>query len=122
MLTGVSDHRYAGAMSVDGHMTPSLARAARAVLNWSMEDLAERSGVSPATVRDYENGSFKQRVRGMNRASLMALARAFIDAGIEFTGGDTPGLIVRRAELLDNPPPSRKPPTLRPSGREKSKI
>ena len=109
-------------MSVDEHMTPSLARAARAVLNWSMEDLAERSGVSPATVRDYENGSFKQRVRGMNRASLMALARAFIDAGIEFTGGDTPGLIVRRAELLDNPPPPRKPPTLRPRGREKSKI
>ena len=109
-------------MSVDEHMTPSLARVARAVLNWSMEDLAERSGVSPATIRVYENGGFKQRVRGMNRASLMALARAFIDAGIEFTGGDSPGLIIRRGELLDNPPPARKPSTLRPRGRKKSMI
>lgn len=41
--------------------------------------------------RGYENGRFKQRVRGMNRASLMGLTRAFMDAGIEFTGGDTPG-------------------------------
>jgi transcriptional regulator with XRE-family HTH domain len=120
-LTNLIEPRYAEAMSVDEHMTPSLARAARAVLNWSMEDLAERSGVSPATVRDYENGRFKQRVRGMNRASRMALARAFVDAGIEFTGGDTPGLIIRRTELLDNPPPPRKPSTERPLGREKSK-
>jgi transcriptional regulator with XRE-family HTH domain len=103
-------------------MTPSLARAARAVLNWSMEDLAEHSGVSAATVRVYENGSSKQRVRGMNRATRMALARAFIDAGIEFVGGDAPGLIVRRAELLDNPPPPRRPLAQRPSGHVKTKI
>ena len=105
-------------MNVDDHMTPSLARAARAVLNWSMEDLAGRSGVSAATVRAYENGRSKHRVRGMNRATRMALARAFIDAGIEFVGGEAPGLIVRRTELLDNPPPARKPTTEPPPGQK----
>jgi transcriptional regulator with XRE-family HTH domain len=53
-------------MSTEEHMAPALVRAARAVLDWTMADLAERSGVSPVTVRDYENGKFKLRPRGMS--------------------------------------------------------
>lgn len=91
-------------MNSDAHiesMTPALMRAARAILKWSMEDLAGRSGVSRATIQDFESGSSAARPRGMNRTSRAALARAILDAGIEFAGGDAPGLIVRRRELLD---------------------
>lgn len=94
-------------MSADEHMTPALARAARAVLDWNMEDLAERSGVSSATVRDYENATWKQRPRGMNKANIVAIARALCDAGIEFVGKPAPGLLVHRPELLDQPPRPR---------------
>jgi transcriptional regulator with XRE-family HTH domain len=91
-------------MSNEAHtesMTPALMRAARAILKWTAKDLADRSGVSRATVQDYESGSSAARPRGMNRTSRTALARTILDAGIEFVGGDAPGLIVRRAELLD---------------------
>lgn len=97
-------------MDADEHltrMTPSLARAARAILNWSMEDLAERSGVSPATIRAYENGTAAQRPRGMTKANKAAIARALLEAGVEFIDAPAPGLLVRRSELLDNPPPTR---------------
>jgi transcriptional regulator with XRE-family HTH domain len=90
-------------MSAD-YMTPSLSRAARAILNWSMEDLAEKTGVASTTIRDYENGT--RETTRVNRAALVA---AFAGAGIEFAGGEgqTPGLLVRRAELLNNPPPPK---------------
>jgi transcriptional regulator with XRE-family HTH domain len=83
------------------HMTPALVRAARAILRWSAADVADHSGISRATVVDYESGNSGQRPRGINKASKAALARVFLDAGIEFVGGETPGLIVRRPELLD---------------------
>lgn len=89
------------------NMTPSLARAARAILNWSMGDLAAVCGVSVETIGNYENGSFKRRPRGINKVNKVAMARAFGDAGIEFIDQPGPGLIVRRPELLDNPPKSR---------------
>jgi transcriptional regulator with XRE-family HTH domain len=86
------------------HMTPSLSRAARAVLNWSMSDLAERSSVAPTTIRDYENGS-----REPHRLTRDAIAKVFWEEGLEFLGGknQVPGLLVHRAELLNNPPPPR---------------
>ena len=120
MLTNLSEWRYAGRMNADEHMTrmtPSLARAARAILNWSMEDLAERSGVSPATIRGYENGSAGQRPRGMNKVNKTVIARAFLEAGIEFIGAPAPGLIIHRPELLDNPPPARPRQGEKPAGR-----
>lgn len=86
----------------DEHMTPALARAARAILKWSMEDLATRVEVSVTTVRDYENGS-----RRPHRLTARAFAQAFREEGIEFVGGEgeAPGLRVHRRELLDCRPP-----------------
>jgi transcriptional regulator with XRE-family HTH domain len=86
----------------DEHMTPALARAARAILKWSMEDLAGRTEVSITTVRDYENGS-----RRPHRLTARAFAKAFREEGIEFVGGadEVPGLRVHRPELLDCQPP-----------------
>ena len=88
----------------DEHMTPALARAARAILKWSMEDLAARVEVSVTTVRDYENGS-----RRPHRLTARAFAKAFREEGIEFVGGadEAPGLRVHRRELLDSRPPRR---------------
>ena len=68
------------------HMTPSLSRAARAILNWSMEDLAKLIGVGITTVRDYENGS-----RAPRKLTILAIAAAFHDEGIEFVGGEGHG-------------------------------
>ena len=89
------------------HMTPSLSRAARAILNWSMEDLAKLIGVGITTVRDYENGS-----RAPRKLTILAIAAAFHDEGIEFVGGEgqVPGILVHRPELLNNPPPQRAKP------------
>ncbi len=91
-------------MDLDSHieaMTPALMRAARAILNWTAGDLAVRTGVSRATVLGYETGIAAKRSRGMNQATRTALARTIYDAGIQFMGGEEPGLIVRRPELLD---------------------
>ena len=86
------------------HMTPSLARAARAILNWSMADLAARANVAVTTVRDYENGEKQPR-----RLTQMAFAKVFHEEGIEFLGGEgvVPGLLVHRPELLSTPPRKR---------------
>ena len=96
--------KLSGSTMPNKYMTPSLARAARAILNWSMDDLAERIGVGPTTIRDYENGS-----RTPHRLTRQALEAAFLEAGIEFLGGagKVPGLLVHKPELLDNPPPPR---------------
>jgi transcriptional regulator with XRE-family HTH domain len=102
------------------HMTPSLARAARAILNWSMEDLAKRIEIGVTTVRDYENGTREPR-----KLTRMAIAAAFHDEGIEFVGGEgrLPGLLVHPPELLNNPPLPRalpEKPSGKPRGRRKS--
>jgi transcriptional regulator with XRE-family HTH domain len=86
------------------HMTPSLARAARAILNWSMSDLAQRTGMAATTIRNYESGK-----RGTTRVNRATIASAFRDEGIEFIGGEQslPGLVLTRPELINNPPPTR---------------
>jgi transcriptional regulator with XRE-family HTH domain len=63
-------------------MTPSLNRAARAILNWSTEDLAERTGAASTTIRGYENGT--RKTTRVNRAAMCA---AFAGAGVEFAAG-----------------------------------
>ena len=91
-------------MVLNEYMTPSLARAARAILNWSMADLAQRTGVAATTIRNYESGK-----RGTTRVNRATIAMAFQEQGIEFTGGEEslPGLVLKRPELLNNPPPPR---------------
>ena len=91
-------------MVLNEYMTPSLARAARAILNWSMTDLAQRTGVAATTIRNYESG--KRDTTRVNRATISA---AFQEEGIDFIGGEAtlPGLVLTRPELLNNPPPAR---------------
>lgn len=63
-------------------MDPRQCRAARVLLDWSQDDLSERSLVSVSTIRNFEQGK-----RATYPANLAALRRAFEDAGIEFMPG-----------------------------------
>lgn len=79
-------------------ITPPQIRAARALLNWSQEQLAEKAGVSLSTVRDYE----KER-RGGEIGGLKAICRALENDGVVFVPSENnlgPG--VRLAGLRPN--------------------
>lgn len=69
-------------------------KAARALLGWSQENLAEHSGISLPTVRRFEARS-KLRVSEDARRKLEAALEA---VGIEFTNGGAPGVRLRRKE------------------------
>ncbi len=62
-------------------------RAARALLNWSQGDLAERAGISKQSVNRIENGSMDARF-----STMTALNDAIRGAGVEM-GEDTNGVI-----------------------------
>jgi predicted transcriptional regulator len=66
-------------LMVNESLTPAQARAARAWLNWSKQELAERSGVSEKTIARFENG------QSLPYSSTLSRVRAaFEDAGIHF--------------------------------------
>jgi transcriptional regulator with XRE-family HTH domain len=60
--------------------TPQQSRAARGWLNWTVQDLAEKSMHNRKTVADFENGG-----RLPHERTLRDMRRAFEDAGIAFT-------------------------------------
>jgi transcriptional regulator with XRE-family HTH domain len=62
-------------------MIPAQCRAARAILDWSQQDLADAAKVANATIRNFEAGRSEPR-----RAILEALQRALEAAGVEFIG------------------------------------
>ena len=77
-------------------LLPIQIRAARALLNWSANDLAKQAGLHLTTVQRVElmNGPF----RG-NTDTLRKLETALIDAGVEFIEDpDRPGvcLVIER--------------------------
>ena len=63
------------------HLTSEQSRAARDLLRWTQEDLADAAGVSIFTVRDFERG------RTPDSSTLAVLRRAFEGAGIDFESG-----------------------------------
>ncbi|MDD3181288.1 MAG: helix-turn-helix transcriptional regulator [Alphaproteobacteria bacterium] len=63
-------------------------KAARALLDWSQEDLASASGLSIATIRKIESGALSPRDKTMG-----AIVSALEEANIEFT--DSTGVRVR---------------------------
>jgi len=63
-------------------IVPAQIRAARAMLEWSQEDLAEKSSVSLSTVRDVES----QR-RPLDTAAAAEIHRALENAGLIFIPG-----------------------------------
>lgn len=60
-------------------LTVEQSRAARGLLNWNQNQLAEAAHIGGATIRRFEAG---RRVPVYN--NLMAIRRALEDAGVEF--------------------------------------
>jgi len=74
-------------------MDRSQLRAARALLGWTQERLAEASGVSIPTIKRLEPGEGLVQTRV---DTLDKLQRALEAAGVEFTNGGEPGVKLRR--------------------------
>ena len=73
-------------------MTGSQIRAARALLGWSVRELAHRSVVSIARVHLFEDAEgFPSTAMG----HLTAIQATFEAAGVEFTNRNEPGVKLR---------------------------
>jgi transcriptional regulator with XRE-family HTH domain len=74
-------------------MTPAQCRAARALLDWSQQRLAESARVSDATIRNFEGGKSAPQ-----NATLDVLCRALESAGVIFVeeNGAGPGVRLRK--------------------------
>ena len=64
-------------------------RAARAMLGWTVRELARRSVVSIATINAIEDTDVPSSHR---QGDLAAIQAALEEGGIEFTNGDEPGV------------------------------
>nr|WP_280113196.1 PAS domain-containing protein [Methylorubrum extorquens] len=80
LLSIVASARFASpAARPVSEFTPALARSARAMLSWSILDLAEAADVSPSSVKRFEA---EDGVRGMTR---LAICRALEAEGLHFS-------------------------------------
>ncbi len=80
-------------------VTPAQLRAARGLLNWSVSELCERTGLAMNTVRKAENVTQYRSLYRPNaellKATLEEAGVAFIDAGSEM------GVGVRLLEAIE---------------------
>jgi predicted transcriptional regulator len=76
-------------------ITPEQSRAARGLLAWSQQELANKAGVGIVTVHQLETGTSQPR-----RATLDVIRRAFESAGVEFIDedGGGPGVRLRKRQ------------------------
>ncbi len=63
-------------------ISPAQCRAARAILDWSQQKLADESKIGNATIRNFEGEKSTPQ-----HATLDVLRRCFEAAGIEFING-----------------------------------
>jgi transcriptional regulator with XRE-family HTH domain len=75
-------------------MIAAQCRAARALLNWSQEQLASAASVSVTTLRNYERGATTPVTN-----NLAAIRAALEAAGVEFIpeNGGGPGVRLRKS-------------------------
>ncbi|PAQ10560.1 transcriptional regulator [Mesorhizobium temperatum] len=71
-------------------MNSAQCRAARALLNWSQQELADASKIGNATIRNFEAGRSEP-----HHATLDVLRRTFEDAGVVFIDANGNGAGVR---------------------------
>ena len=74
-------------------ITPAQCRAARGLLDWSQQKLADQAGVGIVTVRKLEAGAAQSR-----RATMEVIKRALEAAGVVFLdeNGGGPGVRLRK--------------------------
>jgi len=76
-------------------LTPEQLRAGRALVDWSRDELADKSGVSPNTVWGFEQGRSDPKLSTLNK-----WRRALEAAGIEFIDEDEdrgPGVRLKKS-------------------------
>lgn len=78
-------------------LTPEMCRAARAYLDWTQADLAERANVSRGTIRDYES-----HAHGVHRSTAAMLRQALDDGGAPIVDLDGGGLALVQTRPQDN--------------------
>ncbi len=78
-------------------MTPAQCRAARGLLDWSQQQLAEAASVGVVTVRQFEGSKAAPR-----NATLDVLTRALDAAGVEFIPENGSGAGVRLKKIVTN--------------------
>lgn len=73
-------------------LTPSQCRAARGLLDWTQQDLADAAHIGVATVRLFEGKGTAPRY-----STIALLKQALVSAGIEFIeeNGGGPGVRLR---------------------------
>jgi transcriptional regulator with XRE-family HTH domain len=71
-------------------ITPEQCRAARGLLDWTQEELADRAGVSRSTVREFEKGRHE-----LQRSSAAQILGAFEISGVVMIHGTDLGPGVR---------------------------
>ena len=71
-------------------ISPAQCRAARGLLDWSQQVLAERAGVGIVTIRQLEADAKQPR-----RATLSVVRQAFEQAGVQFIDQNGGGAGVR---------------------------
>ncbi|TXM93226.1 helix-turn-helix transcriptional regulator [Methylobacterium sp. WL116] len=76
-------------------LTPRLVRAARAMVGWQQQELAEASGVPKPTISAFELKPEAGRLMGANMQLLIA---AFERAGLEFIPENGGGAGIRFRE------------------------
>jgi len=81
-------------------ITSGQCRAARGLLGWSQQDLADHAGLGLVTVRNLELSVHEPR-----RATLEVIRRAFETAGIELIdeNGGGPGVRLRKRQRAKTP-------------------
>lgn len=71
-------------------ISPMQCRAARGLLDWSQQELADRANVGIVTIRQLEAGTHEPR-----RSTLQVVRIAFESAGVQFIDGNGGGPGVR---------------------------
>ena len=82
-------------------LLPEQCRAARGLLNWTQDHLAEMAGVSRSTVRDFEGHRHE-----LHRSTELLLTRALEEAGVCLLAadGEGPGVRLRRLPPFERTP------------------
>ena len=76
-------------------ISPAQSRAARGLLDWSRDRLAEQCHVAKRTIVRFEASEGETR-----EATLSAIRAALEAAGVEFMNEDAPGVRLRSAGLV----------------------
>jgi len=80
-------------------ITSEQIRAAKAIIRWSGEDLAQAAGVSLSSIRRIEAASGIPKAQNMR--TVLAIRGALETAGVEFIGSpdDRPGVRLKNSVL-----------------------